>query len=966
MSLAKPSSASDAHQPCSLNERELRDPIDGVDELVQWASPDGRIRFANSAWLQRLGYAMSEVDGRHIVDILHPESHEYCHGILARLFRGDDVGLVELTFLSRGGDPVQLEGSLTIRLKDGTPSSIRGVFREIAQWPAGDSALKRLREQRRLFQSVLSILRANTSKDRGTFLELAMRKVADSLHVARASTWLFDSSGNELHCECLVANDVCEGQTGQKLQRTDHPAYFEAIESRLPVRANDAHVHIATRSFVESYLRPFGITSMLDTPIRLGEEFAGVVCCEHVGTPRCWTNDEEEFLLAVSAIVLIFIENERRLRVEAELHALNQRLERMVENRTADLNRSEKRLQYLMTSSPVVIYSCEPFGDFRGTYVSPNIESLLGYPASCYLEHATFWSDRIHPDDAPHAYDRLREALHSGQSSYEYRIRDARGNYRWMRDAFLLIHNTDGSPREIVGSCIDIDDRRRAEHAAQVAANDMHRLIETANAPIFGKDLLGKVNEWNRSAERLTGFSKHEVLGRELVDFVSAGYKRAVKEVLDRALTGIETANFEFPLVTKDGRQVTVLLNAGTRRDASGEICGMVGVGQDITQLRQADQRSLRAKRLESLGTLAGGVAHDINNALAPILLASGLLRRQAPTCANLIDILESSARRGASMVQQLLTFAKGVDGERAAVESRPLLKELEHIVTSTFPKNIAFELQIADELLPVVGDATQLHQVLLNLCVNARDAMPRGGRIVVEAMSTEISVADADTHEDCASGTYVVWRVTDTGSGIAAEILDRIFEPFFSTKSPDQGTGLGLSTALGIIRSHGGFMRVASRPGVGTTFSVHIPAAREQGLPAAITEPTVEFRGRGETILVVEDEPAVREVFRQILTALGFKVRTAQDGVAALAILANPNTPVDGVITDLHMPNMDGLDLTREIRKTRPELGVILSSGRIDKSENAVLNDLGFVAQLEKPFSIERLSDALRLLLRR
>ena len=317
-------------------------------------------------------------------------------------------------------------------------------------------------------------------------------------------------------------------------------------------------------------------------------------------------------------------------------------------------------------------------------------------------------------------------------------------------------------------------------------------------------------------------------------------------------------------------------------------------------------------------------------------------------------------------MVQQLLTFAKGVDGERAAVESRPLLKELEHIVTSTFPKNIAFELQIADELLPVVGDATQLHQVLLNLCVNARDAMPRGGRIVVEAMSTEISVADADTHEDCASGTYVVWRVTDTGSGIAAEILDRIFEPFFSTKSPDQGTGLGLSTALGIIRSHGGFMRVASRPGVGTTFSVHIPAAREQGLPAAITEPTVEFRGRGETILVVEDEPAVREVFRQILTALGFKVRTAQDGVAALAILANPNTPVDGVITDLHMPNMDGLDLTREIRKTRPELGVILSSGRIDKSENAVLNDLGFVAQLEKPFSIERLSDALRLLLRR
>lgn len=945
---------------------DLTDLIHGVEDFVQSVWPDGRIRFVNRPWLERLGYTAEEVKELNIFDVVHPASREHCMHYLGRLLAGEQVGLMEVTFVTKSGEAVHLEGRVTVRFEQGVPLATRGIFREIKPRERAKGALDRLREQRRLFHSVLSILRANTNRNRESFLEFVSRKVARSIDAQRVSVWLFDDQRTQVRCECLVDGETKSNQCHQVIRRHDHPAYFEAIEGLLPIRADDARTHDATSSLTQNYLIPLGITSMLDCPIRLGEHLAGVLCCEHVGAPRQWTNDEEEFLVAVSAIVLMFLENERRVLVESELSTLNQGLERLVDERTSELNRSEKRLQYLITSSPAILFSCQVSDGFPVTYVSPNIRDFLGYPAVDFLTVPGFWAQRLHPDDRDRAIDGMASTVVHGSAAYEYRFLHADGRYRWLRDSLMLTRDAEGNPKELVGSCIDIDDRRRAESAAQSAANDLRRLIDTANAPIFGKDVHGHVNEWNRSAERLTGFSKEDVLGRELVDFVSPNFKLAVREVLDQALRGVETENFEFPLETKDGRHVTVLLNAGTRRGPNGEITGMVGVGQDITQLRQADQRSLRAKRLESLGTLAGGVAHDINNALAPIMLACGLLRKQAPDAGRLIDILESSTRRGASMVQQLLTFAKGVDGERVVMDPRKLTRELEQIVSSTFPKNIRLRFSIDDELPAVIGDATQIHQVLLNLCVNARDAMPAGGAITIALSTAAISAREAAEHDDCSPGRYLRWSVTDTGSGIPAELLERIFEPFFSTKSPEQGTGLGLSTAMGIVRSHRGFMRVATAPGSGTTFSVLLPEAIGHDVASDLPTVPPPFRGQGESILVVEDEASVREVLRQILVSLGFRVRVAQDGMTALTMLGDVSNPIDGVITDLHMPNMDGLELARKIATVHPGLGVILASGRLDRAELATATDAPFVAHLEKPFTIERLSEALHTLLAR
>jgi|GEM_PF-702138 len=955
------SSSLASERDTAVSNEVLRDLINGVSDLVQSIYPDGRIRFVNDSWLKRLGYTQDEAASMNIFEVIHPDSHEHCMSFMQRLMAGEDVGEVEVIFRTKSGESVHLEGRATVSFENGLPVATRGVFREAISPKRLERSMERLREQRRLFHSVLSMLRANDTKGRADFLDLVTRKAAQALGVSRVSVWLFDDAREHIVCECLHDSGRCLGRTAQTLSRSDHPAYFEAIESKLPVRADDARTHLATHSFSKTYLQPLGIASMLDSPIRLGEQFEGVLCCEHTGEARHWTNDEEEFTLAVAAIVLIFLETERRLAADRRLHELNAQLEELVEARTEDLAASKRRLQFLITSTPAVIYTCETSGDFRTTFISPNVEAQFGYTANDFTSRASFWIERVHPEDAAAALAAMETAVREGSVDCEYRFLNGDGTFRWVRDALVLNRDESGRPLELIGSWLDINARRLAEQSAEAAAADLRRLIETANAPIFGKDRDHNINEWNRCAERLTGYSRHEVIGRRLTAFVEPEHRDRVRRVLDLALQGVETANFEFPMVAKDGRHLLLLLNASTRRDASGAIVGMVGVGQDITEHREAERRSLRAQRLESIGTLAGGVAHDINNALSPILLATGLFRTRHPDSKDLIDVMESSARRGASMVQQLLTFAKGVDGQRVAVRTKPLFKELEQIVSSTFPKDIDARFACADDIPEVSGDSTQLHQVLLNLCVNARDAMPDGGRLTVEATRRFISPIEAHAFgEDCVPGEFVQWRIGDTGLGIPKELVERIFEPFYSTKSPEKGTGLGLSTTLGIVRSHGGFMRVQSRLGEGSVFSVFLPVAGKHREDAPPAVPAADLRAHGETVLVVDDEPAVREILRQILTSLGLQVRVANDGRAALDQIMTASVPFAAIITDLHMPIMDGIALARDVRRLFPRIPLILSSGRVDKAQAAAIEEIGFMAMLDKPFTLESLSNAL------
>jgi CheY-like chemotaxis protein len=345
---------------------------------------------------------------------------------------------------------------------------------------------------------------------------------------------------------------------------------------------------------------------------------------------------------------------------------------------------------------------------------------------------------------------------------------------------------------------------------------------------------------------------------------------------------------------------------------------------------------------------------------LGPILLTTELLRLDFPGLPNDgLELIQTSAKRGADMVKQLLTFVKGTEGERLLVQTRQLFRELEKLVRASFPKQIELGINCANDVRAILGDATQLQQVLLNLCVNARDAMRDGGRLTLTAENIELDTAAANALS-AKPGCYVAWRIMDTGTGIPSEILERIFEPFFSTKGPEKGTGLGLSTVSGIIKSHGGFIQVSSVLGQGSTFTVCLPVAALGDGVALPIKNTVPFRGNGQTVLVVDDDATIRNFMRTVLTRENFKVLTALDAASALILVTEHQADLRVVITDQHMPNMDGLAFARVLKAKLPGAGIIVVSGKMDMATADEFKDLGVVGILEKPFNPEQLLKTL------
>ncbi len=396
----------------------------------------------------------------------------------------------------------------------------------------------------------------------------------------------------------------------------------------------------------------------------------------------------------------------------------------------------------------------------------------------------------------------------------------------------------------------------------------------------------------------------------------------------------------------------------------AGEIHRIVGTAEDITERKNAEGLALRSQRLESIGTLAGGVAHDLNNALAPIMLGVELIRMQYPQESEILDMFQSSAKRGMDMVRQLLSFAKGAEGERIALQPTRLIRDLEKMMKGSFPKNIQLVIRCDPKLPMILGDATQLDQVLLNLCVNARDTMPHGGTLTLEGQRVEVDAAYASAIPEARPGNYVVVRVRDTGTGIPPEIIDRIFDPFFTTKGPDQGTGLGLSTVMGIVKGHGGFLQVSSQPGQGSTFAAYLPAESAASTTEDTTKPAPAFRGQGELILLVDDEAAVRATTRAVLQRLNFRVVTATDGLNGLMLLAEHRTELRAIITDLHMPHMDGLKFVHALRRMLPDIPIVVASGRMDGLMADEFKTLGVTSRLDKPFTEGQLAEALEKLL--
>ncbi|MDB6006692.1 MAG: hypothetical protein JWR15_3679 [Prosthecobacter sp.] len=393
-------------------------------------------------------------------------------------------------------------------------------------------------------------------------------------------------------------------------------------------------------------------------------------------------------------------------------------------------------------------------------------------------------------------------------------------------------------------------------------------------------------------------------------------------------------------------------------RGSDGRYYGRVWTFHDITERKKLEAQFLRAQRMESVGTLASGVAHDLNNILTPIMMSMAVLRMKISDekRASLFDTIEASALRGAQIVKQVLTFGRGLDGEKHPLQLEMLIQEVEQMIRSTFPKDITVENAIEPQLWLVLGDATQLHQVLLNLCVNARDAMPTGGRLRLSATNLDIDVSYASMLPEIAPGPHVLLEVNDTGSGIPPEILERIFDPFFTTKGVGKGTGLGLSTVHGIVKGHGGLLKVVSAPGKGTTFQIYLPAAPAREATADADSLAPPPTGHGELVLVVDDESAIADAARTVLEANGYRVLLASDGAEALAVFSLNSNEIAVVLTDVMMPVMNGVLFLRTLRKMSVGVPVIGSTGLAEKKHLDELKTLNIASVLRKPYNADML----------
>jgi PAS domain S-box-containing protein len=501
----------------------------------------------------------------------------------------------------------------------------------------------------------------------------------------------------------------------------------------------------------------------------------------------------------------------------------------------------------------------------------------------------------------------------------------------------------------------EINQRKQTVEALKLSEEKYRSLIHNIQDGVFIiQD--GKIQFANEAFARVGGYTVEEIIGKDFRELVAPEDLEIVAESYQRRQAGEDVPKeYEFSMLQKDKKTRTLVnMNVGliTYR---GRVASM-GTVKDITEKKRLESQSLRAQRMESIGTLASGIAHDINNVLTPIMLAQEILKEKLTDeeSLRLLNTIERSTKRGANLMKQVMSFSKGVEGERNLLQVAHIVSEIREIAKETFPRSIETRTDIPNELLAISGDATQVHQVIMNLCVNARDAMSDGGVLNISAENLFIDENYARMNTEAKIGYYIVITVSDTGKGIPPEVMDRIFEPFFTTKD-GKGTGLGLSTALGIVKSHGGFITVYSEVGNGTAFKVYLPAITITETPKEEERQLELPAGHGESILVVDDEDQIREITRKTLETHGYRVITANDGKEAIALYKQYRELIKTVLMDMMMPVMDGQASIRVIRKINPEVKIITMSGLAEKERLANVADYSN-AFLPKPYTAEKL----------
>ncbi len=932
MTLADISRRRQAEQALAASQERFRSAFENTAiGKVLW-NPDGKIVRTNRAFQNMLAYTEDELSGMAWQDQCHPEDAAALRPDLNRMLAGELTSAQALVRVRhRHGPWVWARVTLSsARGPSDTVHHVIGEFEDITeQRRAEEDKQARLRRLALQQDSIVAIATHEgvVTGDLESALSALTSSAAIAIEVQRASIWLFDDDNESIRCVDLYDASTDTHQAGKQLTAASFPRYFEALECDRVVDADDARSDPRTNELLSEYLIPLDISSLLDAPIRLRGRVVGVVCLEHTGKPRVWQSDEVNFAGAVADQVAQALANAHRNVTESRLQM------------------SEERFRSIVTAIPMGLHMYRLEENDRLVFVgaNPAADTLLGVECQRYIGKTI--EEAFPPlaeTDVPAQYRRAAAdgvPWHSEQIVYEDDV--IRGAYE--------VHAFQTAPRMVTVVFLDITDRKRANEMIRESEERYRSLFEHNLAGVFRSTVEGELVECNESFARIFGIpSVDEALSHRATDFYrDAAERDRLIETIDRLG---ELRNREMMLRRVDGTEVCVLANMRLARSENGEPKILEGTMVDISERKLAEVQLLQAQKMEAVGRLAGGVAHDFNNLLQAMLGATELLRPRSgedddeEMTARLSE-LEEHVRRGSQLTRQLLLFSRRDTERLERLDLNDVVNGTVKLLHRLLRENVELVYAPIDVDLPLKADRGQIEQVVMNLAVNACDAMPKGGRLFLR------TGLEADQS----------WlEVTDSGEGIPAEIRDHLFEPFFTTKEPGKGTGLGLSVVHGIVNRLGGRITVESNAGEGASIRVHFPSTdvAEEEVPDQKNSPSLS-QGDGQRILVVEDDPAVRSGLREILGVLGYSVTTV--GSREESVYLPPAPGFDLLLTDYVLPDGSGTDIARELMARWPSMRVVVMSGYaqdVPLGPDAKLEGMDF---LQKPFGTDTLADAVQ-----